>query len=932
MSAERIRIPDILGRPTDHALICTFGADLSFYEGPLWRQVSHARNRIVLADDRMLARHLTDQAVGGSQLRHINMNYLVSPIANPGSAHAKLILLADSTSGTLLVGSGNLGRNGYASLGEIFRRYDLGPTDTSQLAAFLSAKEFLDLLSLHGHLDEQARRHIDQIWADLPWIWLTPPDPQSPVRHNLASPLAEQLVDVLNGEPVIDLVAHAPFYDPECEAFRRLMIELSPANTTVLLQEHRTCVDPAALSRALTACPTRPNVLLAEAPDSGGTYLHAKFLLIRTETRSISFAGSANLSLAALFRTDQATTARPAGNVELVNLYVGEPADYDELLTGLSLKAPEVAMTALNLRDPRAESEDSVVGRPQLLRGTWERGLLSLDAAAELPDGRATLVVAGRDISVEVTVRGSFARAPVGGEAGERLSQSPPVPVWLRIDVPAGPVESTAVYPYHPALLAGMLAGRRDPELLHKSGSLDLEDDDPDLAAVVAELEAALVIDRESLWRLAPKKVSTSVEGTEGPHLLWTDLDWERLRRHPRLAQYESATIPTEAAVVTDLQIVLGSIMERIHGFGGLHAVAPSSSAASQPIQSMEFDVDSEIEAVSADLDPTRSGATTDEVESESDSNAEALRRRAQQRAANRGAWQRFCDRLADGLEDADFIELVGPGVVVANAILLNHLLALLIGKETIDSHRGMELQVELWRFLFGDDTVDGYLAGLDEETRLAALGRIEEHGGETVLFSSMGLAEQLTRSGNDEDLRVELRILWRHILEDDLVTFTADVIKRAIVPAVPTATQLARALDRFVHEWTLADLKASVATVVGPDLYLTWTKATVHRNDRNEPVEVLEIDASPGEFDPATARLVLAAWARVDRDRDYFRVRDQRRGAVAAWDRPAESCWWYDSQTGDEETLAEPHVIWPTWSIESERLIHTARLVDETT
>ena len=46
MSTERISIPDVLAKPRDHAVICTFGADLAFYEGPLWRHIARARNRV----------------------------------------------------------------------------------------------------------------------------------------------------------------------------------------------------------------------------------------------------------------------------------------------------------------------------------------------------------------------------------------------------------------------------------------------------------------------------------------------------------------------------------------------------------------------------------------------------------------------------------------------------------------------------------------------------------------------------------------------------------------------------------------------------------------------------------------------------------------------------------------------------------------------
>src|SRR2546428_397967 len=70
--------PDFLAGPGDHAIICTFGADLAFYEGALWRHIAGARTGVVLADEVTLARQLSDMAAGGSRLRHINIDYVAS--------------------------------------------------------------------------------------------------------------------------------------------------------------------------------------------------------------------------------------------------------------------------------------------------------------------------------------------------------------------------------------------------------------------------------------------------------------------------------------------------------------------------------------------------------------------------------------------------------------------------------------------------------------------------------------------------------------------------------------------------------------------------------------------------------------------------------------------------------------------------------------
>ena len=191
--AERLSLPEVLAKPRDHIVICTFGAQLDFYEGPLWRYVSRAHNRIVLADDVVLAGQLADLASGGSRLRHVNRHYLATPITNAGSAHAKLILLVDGAGGTLLVGSGNLGIDGYASRGEVFYRYDITDADETYLPEFQAAKALLDLMAMRGYIDSQARQHLDAVWTDTPWIW-APAGRLAGVCHNLVEPLGDQLV------------------------------------------------------------------------------------------------------------------------------------------------------------------------------------------------------------------------------------------------------------------------------------------------------------------------------------------------------------------------------------------------------------------------------------------------------------------------------------------------------------------------------------------------------------------------------------------------------------------------------------------------------------------------------------------------------------------------------------------------------------------
>ena len=932
MTTERISIPDVLAKPRDHAVICTFGADLAFYEGPLWRQISRARNRVILADDLTLARHLSDVAAGGSRLRHVNINYLVSPITNSRPAHAKLILLTDATGGTLLIGSGNVSIDGYASRGETFCRYDISADSTTDLGAFQVAKDFLDTMAARGYLDAQAIQHLERMWSDAPWIWAPSTGGVQTVRHNLNTPLAEQLLAFVADEPVTDVVVHAPFYDPACEALRRLLTSLRPEHATVLVQERHTSVDPSALAHVLETCGARTDILLAAAPGFPGTYLHAKFILIRTQARSVTFLGSANLSLAALYRTDRPADNSPPGNIELVNLLDGPPQHFDDFLAGLDLTEPTSPLRELNVHYHHDEETPGDAVRPQLRRGVWRDGVLLLEAANPLPEGPLTLVIAGTDAPATLTVNAEAVSGHPSPEAAAILD-SKAVPVWLRIDTPEGAVETTPVYPYHPASLANMLTGRRDPDLLRKTGSLDLEAHDEDLAAVLDELDAALIIDPQSLWRLAGRSAPPDTGDSDGPRLRWEDLDFDALRRHPKLAQYHSAMgRPTERPEPTDLQVVLAAIAERFRGIG--QQPPSSDKAAASPIgNALDVDVDDLPGTLPSDRDDTPGDESLEEIEAEDQQGVEEReRRRLRTATRNRLAWQRFCDRFIRGIRDPEFIDLVGPTVAVTNAVIFNHLLALLIAKDVIAADRGITHQLRLWTFLWGAQDHVGYLDTLDEDTRFDAMEAIAERGGEVTVLAAVHLADQLTRSNEWTELRTDLRNVWRHLLESPLLTFTADVLRHAASPRARSAVEIAQELDRLAREWTAPELHAVLAGHLGTTAgRIRVMRGVVRRRLRDETVEILLIDDPGAILDTDRVSAAFAEWAALDQSRAYFRFEQPDAGIVAVWDLASRECWRFNRRAdADPMTLEEPLATEPAWSTESRKLLNAARAADQ--
>src|SRR5207247_5657052 len=113
--------------------------------------------------------------------------------------------------------------------------------------------------------------------------------------------------------------------------------------------------------------------------------------------------------------------------------------------------------------------------------------------------------------------------------------------------------------------------------------------------ALLDELDAALIIDPQSLWRLAGRSAPPDPGGSDGPRLRWEDLDFDVLRRHPKLAQYHSAmSRPTDRPEPTDLQVVLAAIAERFRGIG--QQPPSSEKATASPVgNALDVEVDDQL-------------------------------------------------------------------------------------------------------------------------------------------------------------------------------------------------------------------------------------------------------------------------------------------------------------------------------------------------
>ncbi len=895
----RLRVPDLLrGGEWEHALVLTFSLDLSFYERDLGRTLARVPNRVVLADTRRLADHFDDLARGGEGLHGANVAYAVGGVTAVRAAHAKLMLLAAPGSGLAVVGSGNLTLGGYASQGEQFcvYRYDGAP---AELPPFTAIRELLDGLAARQWIDPVARWHLDQIWAGAPWFGATiPPGTPQPVRHNLDASLLSQVAGRIGGHPVSELIVHAPFYDPRCEALRRLLAQIAPSGIRILVQEHETSADPEALARVLRGYPGHVAVQAAVAPETG-TYLHAKFVLARTRDEDIMLSGSANMSLSGLCST------AASGNVEVGNLLSGPSGTFDYLLDELAIGQPtgDPAALPISLRPDPGPPPEQVI----LRTATWRDGILTLVADRELPAAPLMGLRVGEMRVEEDTPEVDGATVTfrlAGSAAGQALERAVPVALLLRGHDGTW-TASTPTWPYHIEALRGHLARSADHGVLRGAGSLPA--DEEDLLDLLEELQRSLVVDFEMAWRLARREPAPPGREEEtGEPASITDIDFDLLRRHPRVAQYLHHGTSRYGSEPTDLQLILSAIARHFSG----------------PPQAGPFGLKA---ADAADLEAGRSADDTGQ-------DTEQERRRLSALVRNRLAWQRFITRYLDGLSDPRFRELAGPVMLARNAAVFNHLIALLLQRGSIRDAFGISSQLRLWRFLWGQAPDDLGLAGaLDGEELDAVTGIYAEAHTLGMVLAALCRSHTLAEDDALDGEVLALRDFWRHLLTHLRVTIDDDVLidaagELALDQADPLAAlgEALLALAKASSGNEVLDVAARAfgsrraccriekASVIRASPF----DGTVKGRQIITPVLIIDDDHAIADADHASA--ALTAWIALDK-REYYRIHLPRQRATVAGD-PGLKVYWL-AIGGDAEPLAAPARDGPAWLVAAERL-----------
>lgn len=877
-------IPELLQGQWTTALICTYGADLTFFETRLLGQLAQIPLRIVLADDVHLAETLAESARTGQRHRFANRSYVAAPVRHPRAAHSKLIALLGPTNGLLVVGSGNLGYDGYAAPGELWHVYAYSDDQPHNLQEFAAARSHIDGLASRGLLDPPVIELLQTAWSQAPWL---APEPTLPtaIHSNLDRPLVDQLRDAVT-DPVEELIAHAPFHDAECAALQELIRRFQPKRTRLLLTD-ATSADPVAIQRVMQAAP-QPVLERVHVKAEPSAYIHAKWVHLIHNSSETLLTGSANLSRTALLRSAD------SGNVEIGIISMGARGSFEPLYAHLDRsRIDDPASLKIAFQgSPNAESVEEA--HPVVLWSRLDGQALTLVFSHTLTD----------DVDIEVldhtgtpltwnskNVDRAQVRLDLTNNSAERLAEGGRIQV--RLDGKGNRFSHS--WPYHLGYLRSRLdkAGHR----IHLPHIVDLPEQDAELYELLQELDATLIIDRASVWRIAKRDEPTKVETNEDsqPTIKLEDLDWTRVRRDHRYRAYFGGGRAPGAAP-TDIQVILAAIAGRLGDIGVVDPRAPQSDEAE----------------LANEGDNTSSDVEDDDQEDELED--ELLRRRLPISTRTRMAFDRFARRYSKALEDTAFTDELGPIPATTNAIIFNHLLIRLQARNAISPAVVLSAQLATWRFLWGSNIDPGVIAAADDDAADVirqllrdANARVATVRGLVTVEEGAGTAGELTT----------LRGLTRRLLVDADFGLDCDLLQEAT--GNPTlAGGLLDSLSRVATPGTPTEILDVVTADQGtPRGTAHWRHETVRRAGAAYDATTFVLTESVEHLTPELAleflgRVVVAATF-AGHPGSYRRIRFEGNGkSVAFWDGDAHN--GLVMVNGDDEDLAALDAPWPLW------------------
>jgi hypothetical protein len=546
-----MRFQRLLTRSVRGLWITSYSFGLRLFDQYVLRMVSQSPlNAVVLADREKLAELWRNLPEGDEYLaKKAGRRYLLRGVSSAGGGafHPKTYLFARAEGATLLVGSGNLSREGIDRGQEVFTSFD-----TEQAEDLPTMRAWSDWMA--RLVEQEGDEILHRRWLALREdnSWMVGSREGSAFVTNDREPMIDQLVARLR-DHVAELHVTAPFFDRDAVALRELIRRCEPERLELYLGAGVNVHGPslaAALDEAKAVQMRR-----YEPP----SFVHAKMVgVVEGDGRGLLLSGSPNLSSSALLGV---CTEAGGGNWEAAVLREGNGEQVRSVFEG----NPKLSLADLSRESLESfefeEDERSAGAGAHLRSAVWrEDGRIAITCSGpeNLPTDAFLAWAAGSQTAslddVGVTVDPLEEREP------------PPLLVWLI--APDGTALTNKVPVDDPAALEETLLGNRrkaDSRPIELQG---IEDAPLIRIAIWANDKFIFDLDCEPAFHRAREAIETP-EAEEASDF-WERYAKEELRYDPRSQSYRPLTPGASGlAPVEELLRELQTMLEAAPGQPG---------------------------------------------------------------------------------------------------------------------------------------------------------------------------------------------------------------------------------------------------------------------------------------------------------------------------------------------------------------------------
>lgn len=671
-----MRFQPLLTRSIRGLWITSYSFGLRLFDQYVLRMVSQSPlNAVVLADREKLAEVWRNLPAGDEYLaKRAGRRYLLRGVSSAGGGafHPKTYLFARASGATLLVGSGNLSREGIDRGHEVFASFD--SDRAADLPTMRAWAEWTSRLVEHQD-DEILHRRWLALREDNPWM--VGPREGSALLTNDREPMIEQLVARLP-DRVVELHVTAPFFDREAVALRELIRRCEPERLELYVGSGVN-VDGPALAAVLDEAGT-VRVRRYEPP----SFVHAKLIgTVEGDGRGLLLAGSPNLSSAALLGV---CTEAGGGNWETAVLRESTGDRVRALFEG----NPRLSLAELsreNLESFEFEEDERPSG-----------GGVHLRCAAWRDDGRIAIkcsTPAGPPADAVMAWANGSQVAALDGEGVtiDRLDERKPPPLLVWLAEPDGTALTNKVPVDDPVALEETLVGNRQKRDSRPVELQGIEDAPLIRIALWANDKFIFDPDRESAFRRAQEAIEAP-EAEEASDF-WERYAKEELRYDPRSQSYRPLT----------------------PGAGGL-----------APVEELLRELQTMLDAAPAQPDPRLRILAGDSSEAEGDTTTGASwSMEARQRVRAYNLFMRWAQAVADPRH-----MLVSPTAPVVNYETLLGVVSAAWAHGALEPKQLRKLLLALLTAFIGSDLRQpGFLGRVDDRQRAEALSHLDPFASE---------------------------------------------------------------------------------------------------------------------------------------------------------------------------------------------------------